>query len=158
MSDVGLGSAIFGADADETIAYISSILGAPTADSGWADPFSSFGVCPGTEVRGVTWGDLLLLFSDASVVDTGRRHFFSYQYGPPFGSTIEPAGMRLGAGPTVGSTVADLRAVFPEVIVNPGDGIFGPNFYVNDNLTGFLSGSQDTDQITSITGGIGCGE
>ena len=80
----GVGDAAFGADADEVVAYVNSILGAPTADSGWADPFSTFGVCPGTEVRGVTWGDLTLLFSDESVVASGRRHFFTYSYGPAF--------------------------------------------------------------------------
>jgi hypothetical protein len=154
----GVGDAEFGADADEVIGYVRSILGQPTADSGWADPFSSFGVCPGTEVRGVTWGDLTLLFGDSSVVASGRRHFFTYSYGPVFAAAIEPAGLMTSNGLSVGSTVAQLRAAFPLVVVNPGDDIFAPNFYIDDNFTGFLSGTADTDTIQSITGGIGCGE
>lgn len=154
----GVGDAAFGADDDEVVAYIRSILGTPTADSGWADPFSSFGVCPGTEVRGVTWGDLTLLFSDESVVATGRRHFFTYNYGPAFSAGIDPAGLATTDGLTVGSTVAELRSVFPLVVVNPGDEIFASNFYIDDNFTGFLTGPTDADTIVSITGGIGCGE
>jgi len=158
LRDDGVGDAVFGADPDEVIAYIRSILGAPSADSGWADPFSSFGVCPGTEVRGVSWGDLTLLFTDSSVVTSGRRHFFTYSYGPAFGATIDPLGAHTSAGISVGSTVADLKAAYPGVVVNPADDIFAPNFYINDNLTGFLTGATDADTITSFTGGISCGE
>ena len=158
LRDDGVGDAVFGADPDEVIAYIRSILGAPSADSGWADPFSSFGVCPGTEVRGVSWGDLTLLFTDSSVITSGRRHFFTYSYGPAFGSTIDPLGAHTTTGISVGSTVADLKAAYPGVVVNPADDIFAANFYINDNLTGFLTGATDTDTITSLTGGISCGE
>jgi hypothetical protein len=158
LRDDGLGDALFGAETDEVIAYVRSIIGAPTADTGWVDPFSVFGVCPGTEVRGVTWGDLTLLFSDSSTVTSGRRHFFHYSYGPPFGSTIEPAGMRTSTGVGVGSTIAELRAGFPGVVVNPADDIFDANFYVSDTFRGFVSGTADTDLVTSIAGGVGCGE
>jgi hypothetical protein len=155
----GLGDASFGVDVEEVIDYIRSIVGAPTSDSGWADPFSAFGVCPGTEVRGVTWGDLLVLFSDESLVATGRRHFFSYTYGPAFiDGTPRPPAMRTPEGITVGSTVAELRAAYPEVVVTPGDEIFGPSFHVNDNLNGFLTGDTDADTVEAIIGGVGCGE
>ena len=158
LKENGLGDAVFGADADEVVDYINSIAGTPTSDSGWADPFSAFGVCPGTEVRGVTWGDLLVLFSDESLVATGRRHFFSYSYGPPFTSSPRPAGMRTPNGVTLGSTVAELRAAHPDVIVTPGDEIFGPSFHVNDNFNGFLTGGSDDDRLETIIGGVGCGE
>lgn len=154
----GLGDAVFGADAEEVIEYITSIAGRPTSDSGWADPFSAFGVCPGTEVRGVTWGDLLVLFSDESIVSSGRRHFFAYSYGPPFADTPRPPGMRTPEGITVGSSVAELRAAYVDVVISPGDDIFSPSFHVSDDLNGFLTGPADTDQVTSILGGVGCGE
>ena len=153
----GLGDALFGADPDQVVAYVKAVLGAPTADSGWADPFSSFGVCPGTEVRGVTWGDLTLLFSDSSIVLEGRRHFFSYGYGPPFGATVQPAGMRTAEGIGVGSTVGELRYTYPAVQLFDAD-LYGPYFVLSDELTGFLTGTSDTDAILSFTGGIGCGE
>ena len=158
MHQAGLGDATFGVDAEEVIDYIRSIAGAPTSDSGWADPFSAFGVCPGTEVRGVTWGDLLVLFSDESSVASGRRHFFSYSYGPPFADTPRPPEMRTPEGLTIGSTVADLRAAYPDVVVSPADDIFAPHFHVTDNLNGFLTGETDADTVESIVGGVGCGE
>ena len=158
MREDGLGEALFGADAEEVIEYIRSLAGPPTSDSGWADPNSAFGVCPGNEVRGLVWGDLLVLFSDDSPVASGRRHFLSYSYGPPFAFTPQPAGMRTPRGITIGSTVAELRAAYPEVIVNEGDDIFAANFHVSDNLNGFLTGAAETDTVESIIGGVGCGE
>jgi hypothetical protein len=157
LSDSGLGDALFGADPGEVVTYLTAILGAPTADSGWADPTSSFGVCPGTEVRGVTWADLTVLFSDSSSVMSGRRHFFNYLYGPAFGATVQPEGMRTVGGVGVGSTVADLLAAYPEAQVYPED-LYGPYFVINENLTGFLTGTSSDDTILSFIGGIGCGE
>ena len=153
-----LGTAMFGVEPEAVISYVTAVLGPPTADSGWADPNSAFGVCPGTEVRGVTWGDLLLLFSDESGVASGRRHFFSYTLGPPFGASITPAGMATPEGIAVGSTVADLKSAFPGVYVYGGDDVFGPYFVVNENLTGFLTGDTDADTVQSVIGGVTCGE
>jgi hypothetical protein len=158
LRETGIGDATFGAAPEEVIDYVSSIAGPPTSDSGWADPFSAFGVCPGSEVRGVTWGDLLVLFSDESSVLSGRRHFFSYSYGPPFADTPRPVGMRTPEGITVGSTVAELRGAHPEVVVTPADDIFATSFHVSDNLNGFLTGETDADLVSSIVGGVGCGE
>lgn len=157
LRDDGLGDALFGADAEGVIQYITSILGVPTDDSGWGDPFESFGICPGNEVRGVTWGDLQLLFSDESVVLKGRRHFFNYVYGPPAGTSISPAGMSTANGVSIGTSVAELRLAYPNVQVYPED-IYGPYFVVNDDLIGFLTGVSDTDEIISFIGGTGCGE
>lgn len=157
LRDTGLGDAAFGADPGEVIAYFTSILGPPTADSGWADPFSSFGICPGTEVRGVTWADLTVLFSDDSTVLSGRRHFFNYLYGPPFGASIQPEGMRTERGIGVGSSVADLLAAYPEAQVYPED-LYGPYFVINEELIGFLTTTELDGTILSFIGGIGCGE
>lgn len=153
----GLGDAAFGADPDGVIAYVSSIIGAFTVDTGWVDPLS-VGACPGTELRQVTWGDLTLQFSDESSVTTGRRHFFSYLYGPTFGPQIAPAGLKTEAGIGVGSTVAELTGTYPSAVVNPGDDFGGPNFFINDGLAGFLTGVNPTDTVSSLIGGQGCGE
>lgn len=153
----GLGDAAFGVDPDGAVAYVSGIIGAPTVDTGWVDPLS-VGACPGTEFRRVYWGDLLLQFSDQSSVTTGRRHFFSYVYGPSFGPQITPAGLKTDAGIGVGSTVAELQGTYPTVVVNPGDDFGGPNFFINGGLAGFLSGVNPTDTVISVLGGQGCGE
>jgi hypothetical protein len=157
LRDDGLGDALFGTEPEEVIRYVQAVLGPATADSGWADPFSAFGVCPGSEVRGVTWGDLTLLFSDESTVAAGRRHFFNYVYGPPYGVSIQPEGMRTELGIGIGSTVAELRAAYPGVRIFPPD-IADAYFVVDENLTGFITGTTDADTVRSVSGGIGCGE
>jgi hypothetical protein len=153
----GVGDAVFGADPDGVIAYVTSIIGAFTVDTGWVDPLS-VGACPGTEFRQVYWGDLTLQFTDESNVTTRRRHFFSYLYGPTFGAEIAPAGLKTDAGVGVGSTVAELMGTYPTVIINPGDDFGGPNFFINEGLAGFLTGVTPTDTVRSFLGGQGCGE
>ena len=116
----GLGDAAFGAEPEGVVAYVSAIIGNPTVDTGWVDPLS-VGACPGTEFRQVFWGDLVLQFSDVSNVTNGRRHFFSYVYGPAFvQGNITPAGLKTEAGIGVGSTVQELQGTYPTVVINPG--------------------------------------
>jgi hypothetical protein len=153
----GLGDALFGTDPDQVIAYVSANLGKPTADSGWADPFSAFGVCPGTEVRGVTWGDLTLLFSDDSPVVSGRRHFFSYLLGPPFGGSIQPAGMATAERIGVGNTVGELRFTYPNVELFD-DELSGPSFVLDNGINGTMSGLADDELVRFISAGTRCGE
>jgi hypothetical protein len=157
LRDNGLGSAAFGADPDGVIDYVSSIVGKPTVDSGWIDPLS-LGACPGTEIRTVTYGDLQLFFSDESTVASGRRHFFSYVYGPPFGATINPAGLATDAGISVGSAVLELRNTYPAAEVFPGDATSPATFSITAGLTGLLTAAEDTGTITEVQGGFGCGE
>lgn len=157
MSENGLGTAVFGADADGVVTYVQSIIGRSSTDSGWVDP-STFGACPGTEVRIVTWHDLSLFFSDDSAAATGRRHFMSYIYGPAFASEINPLGLRTDAGIGAGSTVGALRGTYPAAVINESDDISGPTFFIVDGLFGFLSGVADTDVVTEFVGGFGCGE
>jgi hypothetical protein len=106
----------------------------------------------------VIWGDLTLLFSDDTLVTSGRRHFFAYVYGQALGSEIVPAGLKTDAGIGVGSTVAELTGTYPGVIINPSDDFGGPNFKINENLAGFLTGVEPTDTVLSVLGGQGCGE
>lgn len=153
----GLGDALFGTDPDQVIAYVSANLGKPTADSGWADPLSAFGVCPGTEVRGVTWGDLTLLFSDDSPVVSGRRHFFSYLLGPPFGATVQPAGMTTAERIGVGNTVGELRFTYPDVELFD-DEIAGPSFLLANGINGAMTGTADDELVTFVSAGPRCGE
>ena len=158
LSGDGLGDALFGADAQGVIDYVSSVLGAPTNDTGWIDPLSIGAACPGTEVRFVDWHDLYLFFSDETGYASDARHFAGFVYGPAFGATLTPFGLSTDAGIDVGSTVAELRAVYPSVVVNPDDELSGPNFVLDDGLFGFLSGGGDSDTVIAFQGGTGCGE
>lgn len=159
LSAAGLGDALFGADADQTIEYVTAILGAPTTDSGWQDPLVIGAACPGTKVRFVDWHDLSLFFTDESPAASGTPHFASYTYGPSVnGAVIDPFGLTTDKGVGIGATVEFLRASYPKVKVDAGDEISGPNFYIQDGLTGFLTGAANADTIISFVGGFGCGE
>ena len=158
LSGAGLGDALFGADAEGVIAFVSSILGAPTNDSGWQDPLALGAACPGNEVRFVDWNDLYLFFSDDSPAASGVRHFAAYTYGPPFGATLTPFGLATDAGLGVGSTVAQILTVYPAATISPDDGFTGPTFAIGDGLYGFLTGTAATDTVTAIVAGTGCGE
>lgn len=155
----GLGDALFGTDPESVISYVVAIVGPPTADSGWVSALTSpFGVCPGAEVRGVTWGDLTLLFGDSSPVAVERRHFFHYEYGPPLAAIVEPAGMSTASGLAIGTTLTQVFAAHPETEVLPEDEISGPYFVLGDGLVGLLSGTEPTSVVRLIAGGVGCGE
>jgi len=155
----GIGSARFGAAPEGVIEYVTSILGGNTGDTGWVDPLS-FAVCDGTVARRVDWGVLSLLFSDLSDVADGRRHFMGYEYGRAGELGDEPVGLRTPGGTTLGSRIVDLLADFPDAAVNPGEQDINipPNFYVSDNFYGLLTGIEDTDVVTVMFGGYGCGE
>ena len=152
----GLGDFPFGAPADPTIAQISAILGPPTTDSGWVAAFGSpFGVCPGDEVRGVTWGGLLMLFADETLIVSGQRHLFHYVYGPE----AKPAGLVTDSGIALGSTVAAIRAAHPDVAVFEDELLGSAAFALGTaGLGGTLSDTSDAGIVTTITGGQGCGE
>ena len=163
LSGDGLGSARVGAEPDGVVDYVTSILGGNTADTGWVDPFT-FADCGygglATVARRVDWGVLSLLFSDASLHATERRHFMGYEYGRVGQIGDEPQGLRTPGGVTLGSRVVDLLAEFPEASVNAGEDDLGipDNFYVSDVFYGLLTGTTNDDVVTVIFGGNGCGE
>jgi hypothetical protein len=158
LSSKGLGDALFGADADGVVDYVRSILGAPSNDSGWADPLSIGAPCPGTQIRFVDWNDLSLFFTDNSPAATGLRHFAAYTYGPAFAANIDPYGLSTALGVSVGDSVEALLAAYPGALVSPGDEISGPSFYIEDGLSGFLTDAGGAGVIMSFVGGYGCGE
>jgi hypothetical protein len=155
LGENGIGSAQFGADPDAVVDYVSSIIGRPTTDSGWADP-SAFGACPGTVVRAVSWRDLTLYFGDQS--EGGRRRFFGDTYGPPFSTSIDPAGVATDAGLTIGSTVGALRTAYPTAGIEPATDTAPANFTIVEGLSGYLTGTADTDLISQFVGGLVCGQ
>lgn len=152
----GIGDARFGTTPDDVTAYLTSVLGAATADSGWVDAPSR--TCPGSEVRFVEWGDLHLLFSDDSNVSSGRRHFFAWSFGPPSGVEIAPAGMKTLAGIGVGSTVAEIKTAYPAARIFGGDELSSASVALSDDLFAFLTDTTDTGTVISMLGGQGCGE
>lgn len=159
LTGEGIGAAVFGADPDGVVAYVSSILGSDTADTGWVPP-DTFAVCEGTVARRVDWGVLSLLFTDDSPFASGRRHFMGYEYGRVGAVGDEPVGLRTPGGTTLGSRVIDLAAEYPDAQVNQGDAEVGipDNFYVSNVFYGLLTGTSADDYVTVLFGGYGCGE
>ena len=155
----GIGSAVFGAEPQGVIDYVTSILGGNTADTGWVDPFT-FADCRGEQVRRVDWGALSLLFGDVSDVANGRLHFIGWEYGRVGEITDEPVGLRTPGGVTRGTRIVDLLVEFPDAAVNEGeeDLAIPANFYVSDSFYGLLTGTSDDDYVTVMFGGFGCGE
>jgi hypothetical protein len=157
LSDRGVGSAEFGSDADGVIAFLGSVLGSPTSDTGWIDPLE-LGACPGTEVRQVSWGALTASFGDASSVRQGRRHFVSYAYGTDGEVGAFPVGLRTAEGITVGSRVVDVVTAYPDAVLFPEDEFTAPLFFVNDDLRGFVTSIDEEGTVTVVLGGQGCAE
>jgi hypothetical protein len=101
---------------------------------------------------------LTLSFGDESDVASGRRHLFAYSYGLDGEIGLEPVGLATEQGITVGSSVADLKAAYPDVVLAPEDDFGGPSFVIDDARTGYLTGLGDADLVAVILGGRGCGE
>ena len=155
----GIGSAQFGADPDQVVEYVTSLLGGSTADTGWVDP-SSFAECTGSVARRVDWGVLTLLFTDLSPIANGRPHFIGYEYGRVGQIGDDPVGLHTPGGIALGSRVVDLLAEFPEATINPGqpEVDIPDNFYVSTVFYGLLTGTTLDDYVTVLFGGYGCFE
>ncbi|MDO8391256.1 MAG: hypothetical protein Q7V57_12280 [Actinomycetota bacterium] len=158
LSSSGLGELLFGDDSEGVFATLTTILGEADEDTGWLDTAMEALACPGTEVRFVRWHDLTITFSDESPYATGSRHFAAYTYGPAAGDTIEPWGLATEAGLGVGDTVADLTEMYPDAVVHLADELSGPSFYIEEGLSGFLTGVDPIEELISFVGGYGCGE
>lgn len=153
----GIGPIQFGADADGAVDYLTSLLGAPTHDTGWVDPFE-IGLCPGSELRLVSWGVLTITLGDESDIVSGRRHFVAYSYGIDGELGLEPEGLETEEGITIGSQVDALVDAYPDVLLVPEDDFAGPSYVIDDSRSGFLTGLEGGDLVTVIFGGQGCGE
>ena len=165
----GIGAVEFGAAPDEAISYATAFLGPPDRDTGWVDSFSEFGTCPPPEVRGVQWGTsptgfghaFTLLFTKAATthLTAGGEHLFGYDY---FGGDVD---LSTPEGMTVGSTLLEGQTLYPTMEINespwdPASGVWVVDDDPTDDaqLFGFATGQSGADMVTSILGGVTCGE
>lgn len=151
----------FGFDDEDAIAAVAAVLGAPDNDSGWIDSFSVYGTCPGTDIRGVHWGEFVMLFTHA---DTdfwfgGVPHFFAYYY------TGSPPDLLTTKGIGIGSSVEMLEAAYggplyamDEAFFDPSVGAWSYDLNTWTGLWGYATGQSSAHVVTSINGGQGCGE
>lgn len=156
----GLGIVEFGATVEDTIDAIGSRLGSADSDSGWVSARGTFGTCPGSVVRVVRWASLRVFFSDGPTeFGEDQRHFFSYSQSAVDTDTV--IDLKTAEGIGIGSTVAELRRAYGSAVSITSDAHFGVTFTIDTGEPGLLAGtpteSIDTGQVTSLTGGFGCG-
>lgn len=159
LSDSGLGGRPFGADPEDVITYVQSLLGSPTEDSGWVEA-AEHPDCPGNQIRIVEWGVLSLQFSDASPLQANGQHFFGWNYGQTSEIGQSPAGLRTAEGISVGSSLGEVNAAYPGTQFSEGDPdtAFPDSWFVEGRYWGLLSGPADDDVTTRISSAFGCGD
>lgn len=156
----GLDVVDLGASVEEAVAEVSARLGSASSDSGWVNSRGNFGTCPGNVVRLIRWHSLRAFFSDGPT-DFGEdtRHFFYYSQSAVETDTILELKTAEGIG--MGSTVAELEEAYGSRLRIESTGPFGVTFSIDSPGDGLLSGtlteSIDTGQVTSLAGGFGCG-
>ena len=151
----GLGDSLFGVDAPALIAIVTELLGKPDSDSGYVPTTKKYKLCPGTQVRSVRWGDLMLMFGDESGYAEGRLHFFSWNYGPVAGIAPVPMGPTTDGDITLGSTVAELLRVYPSAEIFMDD-VAGASFILESTLSGILSDQTPDGVVIAMYGGNAC--
>jgi len=151
----GLGDSLFGVDAAAMIAIVTELLGKPDSDSGYVPTTKKYKLCPGTQVRSVRWGDLMLMFGAESAYAEGRLHFFSWNYGPVAGIAPIPMGPTTDGDITLGSTVAELLRVYPSAEIFMDD-VAGASFTLESTLSGILSDQTPNGVVIAMYGGNAC--
>ena len=149
----GLGVVEFGAAPDDAVAAVAAELGDPAQDTGWEPSFSSYGTCPGEQIRGVEWGGLVLLFTDGDTAEGTGEHFFTWRVNgaPPAVATATGLGF--------GATAADAEELYPGQVERvPAEEPFPAFLDIQAEggpLTAYL---DDGDAITNLEAGTPCGE
>ncbi|MCP3934502.1 MAG: hypothetical protein GY708_03925 [Actinomycetia bacterium] len=143
----GLGPVTFGLDAATVTEFMGGVLGPPGSDSGWVDSFSQFGTCPGSEVRGVTYGSLQILFGGPD----DDRTFFSWAYFDQGAGDVY--GLQTPEGIGLGSTREVIDAAYPGTVFHEADVIPASASFSNMWAT-----FDDAGVVMYISGGSGCGE
>ncbi|MEO6205127.1 MAG: hypothetical protein ABIO67_07075 [Mycobacteriales bacterium] len=157
----------FGADITDVRARLVAALGEPSKDTGVGDSFSFYGTCPGRRLQGLEFygGALRLLFGD--VIGPGLT-FFQWSLAREGQPQDAPTASAFVGDVTtyefgVNTPLGDLRtAVAADTlkITQPQDQ-FPAGFHLTDQSAGFfgyLTGTGDTDLVTAVIGGEGCGE
>jgi hypothetical protein len=161
----GLDVVDFGDPPELVIAALTAAFGSPDEDSGWIEAATSpYGVCPGEQVRGVRWRDLLVLFTDGETpygTADPMGHFFAY-VDSIFLDQRDPLGLETEEEIGLGSTRAELEQAYGDRVTITEDEVFGVFFEIEVPdpavLWGHLEGASSGAPITDIRGGSGCGE
>ncbi|MDB5260039.1 MAG: hypothetical protein JWN37_270 [Candidatus Nomurabacteria bacterium] len=155
LSSGGLGIVSFGSSTIDVIAKISSVYGTSTKDTGWTSSFSTYGTCPGKQIRVVEWGKLKVFFGDTVF---GKQSFFHYEYTNNSTTTVG-SGITTGTGLTLDVSEDLLKNLYPTAqITTDQNNTQWFTLGVNASTTASFLGTINNGKIASIAGGIQCGE
>ena len=168
LTPEGLAGARLGDEPGVAIDAISAVLGPPSLDDDWGDSFSTYGTCPGPQIRPVGWGPLLFLFTDgtSAFAKTARPHLFEIRYSDLYtgeAHTRLPIPVTTQLGITLGSTKADIKAAYgANVTFEPENEVSAPAFHVGPlgpgGIYGFLDDTNDAATVVELGAGQPCGE
>jgi hypothetical protein len=146
----GLGPLTFGTNAARTISQLIQALGQPEKNT----PLPVGTPCGAT--RRLHWANFQVLVNEVGGSSgAGKPGFAGWFLGAP---TATPLAFKTEKGITVGSTVAALKAAYPDVIVARGE--VGPGFSVTlpkGLLIGQLDALTDAGKVKNIQAGSYCG-
>jgi hypothetical protein len=149
----GLGIVALGDPPDAAVAALADALGDPTADTGWEPSLSEYGTCPGRQVRGVEWDNLVLLFTDGDTAYGSGRHLFSWRI------TGAPPALGTAAGFGYGATAADAEELYPGAVEQVAADDPFPAFLrvtvEGGPITAYL---DEQGAVTNLEAGAPCGE
>jgi hypothetical protein len=147
----GLGAGLaFGTNSARTINVLIQALGQPEKNT----PLAAGQACGAT--RRLTWANFQALVNEVvSTSGAGKPGFAGWFLGPA-GPNALP--FKTEKGITVGSTVAALKAAYPDVVVARGEQGFGFNITLPKGIIlGQLDGQTDAGKIKNIQAGNYCG-
>ena len=153
----GLGIVSFGAPVEPALGTLIEALGQPVTDTGWIDPFSIYGDCPGSRLRVVEWPGVLAFFGDPEDRylhrDPSGEHFMSWRLGT-FGP--DPYMLRTAAGIGVGSTRDQVATAYPAATFIPATADTPPSVIL-DATDGELAAVFDSGgRIRTLAAGTRC--
>lgn len=149
----GLGVVDFGASPDAAVDAVRAELGDPAHDTGWEPSASTYGTCPGEQIRGVEWGGLVLLFTDGETPEGSGEHLFTWRVdgAPPAVATATGLGW--------GATATDADELYPDEVERvPAEDPFPAFLEIHaegGTITAYL---DEGDVITNLEAGTTCGE
>ena len=152
----GLGVVELGADPEEAIEAVTAELGEPFKDTGWTDGPGAFGACPVDRIRGVQWGEsggLVLLFADGETDHGSGEHLFTWQV------TDAPPPIATAEGLGYGATAADAEELYGAMVERvPAEDPFPAFLRIAGEGGEIRAYLDETDTITNLEAGTGCGE
>jgi hypothetical protein len=152
LRDDGINQLRFGDSAATVIDAMNNLLGKPTFDSGW-HPEQIGCDQIGVNIRDIQWAGLNVELSSGPTQYGPAKfdHFILYEYT----ADKTKRTVKTNKGLQVGFTVANLKRLYPRVILSNSE-IEGPVYRVGNGISGNLSSLSNSGKVVSIRSGLLC--